>query len=184
MRSGDGRTPNVKKLNVYDLIGEGKLDPSILKEDTDKDIFSFSIMHTNDMHGRFEYDKGGKAIGLAKVKTYKDQHKPTLLVDAGDAIQGLPISNHTKGADMVKAMNAVGYDAMTLGNHEFDFGMERALELKEDFNFPIVSANVYKDGARPFDPYVIKKKEGINFALIGLTTPKQQLKHIQIMSRA
>ncbi|HCT95833.1 5'-nucleotidase C-terminal domain-containing protein [Vagococcus sp.] len=176
MRSADERTPNVKKLNVYDLIDEGKLDPSILKEDTDKDIFSFSIMHTNDMHGRFEYDKGGKAIGLAKVKTYKDQHKPTLLVDAGDAIQGLPISNHTKGADMVKAMNAVGYDAMTLGNHEFDFGMERALELKEDFNFPIVSANVYKDGTRPFDPYVIKKKEGINFALIGLTTPETTVK--------
>lgn len=141
------------------------------------------IMHTNDMHGRLEYleDKYSPSIGMGRVKTFKDNQKPTLLVDAGDAMQGLPISNYTEGMDMVKAMNAVGYDAMTLGNHEFDFGLDRALTYKNALTFPIVSANVYyKTGERPFDPYTIVEKdvngEKQSFALIGLTTPETTVK--------
>ncbi|MGY3767104.1 5'-nucleotidase C-terminal domain-containing protein [Vagococcus vulneris] len=146
-------------------------------------ISNVKIMHTNDMHGRLEYieDKYSPSIGMGRVKTFKDSQKPTLLVDAGDAMQGLPISNLTKGMDMVKAMNAVGYDAMTLGNHEFDFGLDTALAYKDKLNFPIVSANVfYKDGTRPFNSYTIVEKDvnGHNksFALIGLTTPETSVK--------
>lgn len=176
--SADGRTPNVKKLNINDLIAKGLIPDEYLE-----DSHTVKIMHTNDMHGRLEYleDKYSPSIGMGRVKTFKDNQKPTLLVDAGDAMQGLPISNHTKGMDMVKAMNAVGYDAMTLGNHEFDFGLDTALLYKEKLNFPIVSANVlYKDGTRPFDPYTIVEKE-VNgkkekFALIGLTTPETTVK--------
>lgn len=61
------------------------------------------------------------------------------MVDAGDVFQGLPISNFSKGADMAKAMNEVGYDAMAVGNHEFDFGLEIALGYKDQLNFPILS---------------------------------------------
>ncbi|WP_179203859.1 MULTISPECIES: 5'-nucleotidase C-terminal domain-containing protein [Vagococcus] len=178
MPSADGRTPNVRKLNAIKLHEQGLIPDEYMGENG-----SVKIMHTNDMHGRMEYfeDKYSPSIGLGRVKTFKDNEKPTLLVDAGDAMQGLPISNYSKGADMVKAMNAVGYDAMTLGNHEFDFGLETALQYKKDLKFPIVSANVlYKDGTRPFDPYTIVTKE-VNgkkqkFALIGLTTPETTVK--------
>ncbi|MHC5229214.1 5'-nucleotidase C-terminal domain-containing protein [Enterococcus sp. LJL99] len=177
--SADGRTPNVKKININDLIEKGLIPDEYL---TDKN--TVKIMHTNDMHGRMEYleDKYSPSIGLGRVKTFKDNQKPTLLVDAGDAMQGLPISNYAKGMDMVKAMNAVGYDAMTLGNHEFDFGLETALKYQEELNFPIVSANIFykEDKTRPFKPYTIVDKE-VNgkkqsFALIGLTTPETTVK--------
>lgn len=177
--SSDGRTPNVKKFNVDQLIAEGLIPEDMLEGLEGNTV---KIMHTNDMHGRLEYmeDKYSPSIGMGRVKTFKDQQKPTLLVDAGDAMQGLPISNYSKGMDMVKAMNAVGYDGMTLGNHEFDFGLETALAYKDKLNFPIVSANVYKDGKRPFEPYALvnKKVEGKTqrFALIGLTTPETSVK--------
>ena len=180
--SSDKRTPNVAKVNINTLIAEGKIPAEMLGD-------QLTIMHTNDMHGRLEYleDKYSPSIGIARVKAFKDLKKPTLLVDAGDAMQGLPISNYTKGMDMVKAMNETGYDAMTLGNHEFDFGLETALAYKKELNFPIVSANVYykadqgaNAGKRPFDPYTMTKKmvgkKEYNFALIGLTTPETSVK--------
>ena len=157
-------------------------EKAVEEEKTSKDEGVVKIMHTNDMHGRMEYleDKYSPSIGLGRVKTFKDNQKPTILVDAGDAMQGLPITNFNKGLDMAKAMNAVGYDAMTLGNHEFDFGLEQALMYKGVLKFPIVSANVYKDGVRPFDPYTIVEKdvngEQKRFALIGLTTPETTVK--------
>lgn len=180
--SSDKRTPNVAKVNINTLIAEGKIPAEMLGD-------QLTIMHTNDMHGRLEYleDKYSPSIGIARVKAFKDLKKPTLLVDAGDAMQGLPISNYTKGMDMVKAMNETGYDAMTLGNHEFDFGLETALAYKKELNFPIVSANVYykadqggNAGKRPFEPYTMTKKmigkKEYNFALIGLTTPETSVK--------
>lgn len=82
------------------------------------------ILHTNDIHGRLAEEKG-RVIGMAKLKTIKEQEKPDLMLDAGDAFQGLPLSNQSKGEEMAKAMNAVGYDAMAVGNHEFDFGYDQ-----------------------------------------------------------
>lgn len=139
-----------------------------------------TVMHTNDMHGRLANVKD-QSLGMSRLKTYRDQIQPTLLVDAGDAMQGLPLSNYSKGMDMVKAMNAVGYDGMTLGNHEFDFGLETALKYQKALNFPIVSANVfYRDGTRPFQPYALTTKtvngQARKFALIGLTTPETAYK--------
>lgn len=58
--------------------------------------------------------------------------------------KGLPVSNNSKGEEMAKAMNSVGYDAMTVGNHEFDFGYDQLLKLQKQLNFPIVSSNIYK----------------------------------------
>lgn len=173
--SADGRTPNVEKININALIAKGLIPAKYLGN-------GFDIMHTNDIHGRLEYleDKYSPSVGMARLKTFKENEKPTLLVDAGDAMQGLPISNLTKGADMVKAMNAVGYDAMTLGNHEFDFGIETALQYQTDLTFPIVSANVYKVDKLVFKPYTLVEKtvgdKKMTFALIGLTTPETSVK--------
>ncbi|RIN53202.1 5'-nucleotidase C-terminal domain-containing protein [Staphylococcus simulans] len=133
------------------------------------------ILHTNDMHGRI-LEEDGRVIGMAKLKTVKQQENPDLMLDSGDAFQGLPISNNTKGADMANAMNEVGYDAMAVGNHEFDFGVEQAQKYKEQLNFPILSANTYKDGKLMFDPYTIMNKNGINYGIIGVTTPETAVK--------
>lgn len=169
--SDTGRTPNVKTLNADELIAAGAIPDDVLAS-----LEKLTIMHTNDMHGRMLPDSKNNALGLAKLKTYKKQVNPTLMVDSGDAFQGLPISNYSKGFDMAKAMNEVGYDAMTFGNHEFDFGYDVAMQYKEKLNFPIVSANIYKDGVRSFDPYTIVEKNGKKYAIIGLTTPETATK--------
>lgn len=133
------------------------------------------ILHTNDMHGRI-LGEDGRVIGMSKLKTIKEQEHPDLMLDSGDAFQGLPISNNTKGADMAKAMNSVGYDAMAVGNHEFDFGLDQAVKYKDQLNFPILSTNTYKDNKLLFDPYTIVKKNGIRYGIVGVTTPETAVK--------
>ena len=75
------------------------------------------ILHTNDMHGQMDE----KVLELAYVKAYKDHVKATAIIDGGDAFQGLPLNNLTKGAKLAEIMNVIGYDAMAIGNHEFDY---------------------------------------------------------------
>ncbi|WP_414048605.1 5'-nucleotidase C-terminal domain-containing protein [Macrococcus animalis] len=133
------------------------------------------ILHTNDIHGRLDAEEG-RVIGMAKVKTIKDNEQPTLMFDSGDAFQGLPLSNFSKGEDMAKAMNAIGYDAMTVGNHEFDFGFDTAMNYKKLLNFPIISSNVFKDGKSVYAPSAIIEKNGKKFGVIGVTTPETATK--------
>lgn len=135
--------------------------------------FNFSIMHTNDMHGRMQYEDG-KVIGLAKLKTFKDSKNPTLMLDSGDAMQGLAISNFGKGMDMVRAMSHIPYDAVAVGNHEFDFGYDQAMAYQQIL--PMVSANVEKNGKESFKPYKMIEKDGKKFAVIGLSTPETAFK--------
>lgn len=134
-----------------------------------------TILHTNDIHGRM-IEENGRVIGMAKLKTLKEQQQPDLMVDAGDAFQGLPVSNLSKGEEMAKAMNEVGYDAMAIGNHEFDFGYDQLKKLEGILNFPLLSANVYKDGKLAFLPSTIVNKNGVNYGIIGVTTPETQTK--------
>lgn len=134
-----------------------------------------TILHTNDIHGRM-IEENGRVIGMAKLKTLKEQQQPDLMVDAGDAFQGLPVSNQSKGEEMAKAMNEVGYDAMAIGNHEFDFGYDQLKKLEGILNFPLLSANVYKDGKLAFQPSTVINKNGLNYGIIGVTTPETQTK--------
>ncbi|ALN77235.1 bifunctional metallophosphatase/5'-nucleotidase [Staphylococcus agnetis] len=134
-----------------------------------------TILHTNDIHGRL-VEEEGRVIGMAKTKTIKEQHQPDLMLDAGDAFQGLPLSNQSKGEEMAKAMNAVGYDAMVAGNHEFDFGYDQLKKLESMLNFPILSSNVYKDGKLAFKPSTIIEKNGVRYGIIGVTTPETKTK--------
>lgn len=134
-----------------------------------------TILHTNDIHGRFVEDDG-RVIGMAKVKGLKDKYNPDLMVDSGDAFQGLPVSNQSKGEEMAKAMNSVGYDAMTVGNHEFDFGYDQLLKLQKQLNFPIVSSNIYKNGKRVFDPSTIVTQNNVRYGIVGVTTPETKTK--------
>ena len=141
------------------------------------------ILHTNDVHGRIVEEKG--VIGDAKLATVIEKEREkgnqtTLVVDAGDAFQGLPISNSTKGEARAKILNEMGYDAMAVGNHEFDFGLDEAKKYKEILNFPLLSSNTYVNGARLFEAATIVDKNkdvaGDEFVVIGVTTPETATK--------
>lgn len=142
-----------------------------------------TILHTNDIHGRIVEERGvigmAKLAGIVNEERAKD-NQTTLVLDAGDAFQGLPISNSTKGEDMAKLMNEVGYDAMAVGNHEFDFSLEQAEKYKQLLHFPLLSANTYVNGARLFQASTIIDKDasrvGDEFVVIGVTTPETSTK--------
>ena len=141
-----------------------------------------NILHTNDVHGRIVEEKG--VIGDAKLAAVIDEERAknpsTLVVDAGDAFQGLPISNSSKGEERAKILNEIGYDAMAVGNHEFDFGLDEVKKYKEILNFPLLSSNTYINGARLFEASTIVDKDknvvGDEFVVIGVTTPETATK--------
>ncbi|MBF0746805.1 bifunctional metallophosphatase/5'-nucleotidase [Gemella sp. 19428wG2_WT2a] len=148
------------------------------------------ILHTNDIHGRLEEETNRNktettVVGLAKLDTIVKEEKSkdkqsTYLLDAGDAFQGLPISNASKGEDMANIMNKIGYDAMAVGNHEFDFSLETAKKYKEILKFPILSANTYANDVRLFEAHTILDKDkdavGDELVVIGVTTPETATK--------
>ena len=129
------------------------------------------ILFTSDVHCGIESNFG--YAGLAMVRdAYKNAGYHVLLVDNGDSIQGEPVGTMTTGEANVKQMNAVGYDIATMGNHEFDYGMDRFFELSKMANFPYISCNFNKGGELQFAPYVIKEFDGVKIAFVGITTPK------------
>lgn len=157
--------------------------PSAPAESTKSEEKDTVILHTNDVHGRIVEEKG--VIGDAKLATVIEQERAksnqtTLVVDAGDAFQGLPISNSTKGEARAEILNQMQYDAMAVGNREFDFGLDEAKKYKEILKFPLLSSNTYVNGARLFEASTIVDKdktvEGDEFVVIGVTTPETATK--------
>ncbi len=128
------------------------------------------ILFTSDVHCGIE--SGWGYAGLAALRDAMAAQNHVVLVDNGDAIQGEPVGTMTKGEAITDLMNAVGYDIATPGNHEFDYGMERFLELAEKAEFPYISSNFNKEGELVFDPYVIKEFDGVKVAFVGISTPK------------
>lgn len=149
------------------------VQPVFAKEQT-----KLTIIHTNDTHANVE-DNGKSIIGFAKMATYVEQMKAegnVVVLDAGDMFQGMPFANMEKGHSIVPIVNEVGYDAMVPGNHEFDFGADNLLAIAEKINFPIVSANVLKDGKTVFEPYIVKEYAGLKVGVFGLTTTETPVK--------
>ena len=149
------------------LLGVGALaeeDAPLFQQDV-------MVLFTSDVHCGIESNFG--YAGLAMVRdAYKNAGYHVLLVDNGDSIQGEPVGTMTTGEANIKLMNAVGYDIATMGNHEFDYGMERFFELSKMANFPYISCNFNKGGELQFAPYVIKEFDGVKIAFVGITTPK------------
>ena len=140
------------------------------------------IIHVNDSHGR-DVAAAGSSIGTAGiaqlVADYEAAGAEVLLMHAGDATQGTPLVNYEQGAKAIEFMNAAGYDVMTLGNHEFDWGTENLKEITKDANFPIVSANTIDaaTGEPMFEAHTIFETElGIKVGVFGLTTPETATK--------
>ena len=143
------------------------------------DVKKITIIHTNDTHSRVKAESG--VIGFAKIATIikqtKEQNPNTLVLDAGDTLHGMPIINITKGENAVRILNAAGYDLMTIGNHDYNYGQDRLKELKDMLNFSMISANVLNDkGEHMFTPYVIKEVDGVKIGIFGLTTPETAYK--------
>ncbi len=146
------------KAKTVDLGGDGN---------------SVVILHTNDMHGSLV--GSSSVIGSDYVAALKKAEN-AILADGGDATQGVALASQSKGMDIIKIMNAAGYDVMALGNHEFDYGQEQLRKFRELANFPIISANTYVDGnilcgaEDNNGENVIIEKNGIKVGIFALTT--------------
>ncbi|MGB3368707.1 MAG: 5'-nucleotidase C-terminal domain-containing protein [Acidaminobacteraceae bacterium] len=163
---------NIKNPNMiyagdtlnYEKKGNGKL----------------TLLHTNDMHGFFiegKYDGMGAAKMATFIKNTRKSNPNTLLLDAGDALQGHNLVTLSDGEEGTKVLNALGYDAMTSGNHEYDYGQAQTVKLKEMLNFPMLASNVKKaDGSLLLDDTKIFELMGFKVGVFGLTTPETTYK--------
>lgn len=132
------------------------------------------ILHTNDVHGAI----AGYAYITALKADYEAKGAEVILVDAGDYSQGTSYVSSTKGADAVTMMNAAGYDVVTLGNHEFDYGYAQLKENMSKAKFKVVCADVFnEDGTPIFDAsYTYTTKSGVKVGFFGMETPETQTK--------
>ena len=133
------------------------------------------VLHTNDVHGAL----AGYAYIPALRAAYETAGAEVIVVDAGDFTQGNPYVSLSKGHSAIEMMNAAGYDVVTLGNHEFDFGYEQLMENLKDASFKAVCANVYHKGTTDLilDPSVIvETASGLKVGFFGLETPETATK--------
>jgi len=136
---------------------------------------TLTILHTNDLHARLTPDAdnlGGFAY-VAKAIQRERESAPgsTLLLNGGDLVQGTPVSTIFEGVPVFEVANLMGFDANTLGNHEFDYGWQRISDFTARATFPTVTANVVDgEGRLLVDPYLIREVNGIRIAIIGAVT--------------
>src|SRR2546421_9469804 len=158
------------------------------------------ILSTTDMHGRVfpidyytnKYDNVGIAKVATLIKEARKNDPDLMLVDSGDTIQGTPLEyfhnkrNNTPPDPMMLAMNALKYDSMTVGNHEYNFGLQVLNKARSEAKFPWLSANTYDVSSdKPhthYQPYIVKEVQGVRIGVLGLTTPapsaiRQSLRH-------
>ena len=145
------------------------------------------VLGTTDQHGNLfpidYYTDKADNRGLAKIATLirqiRKENNNVLLIDSGDTIQGTPLEyyhntkNNSPPDPMMLAMNAVGYDAMAVGNHEYNFGLPVLEKARSEAKFPWLSANTYNKGTNQthYTPYIVKELAGVRVAILGLTTP-------------
>src|SRR5438552_7005062 len=145
------------------------------------------IISTTDMHGRIfpidyytnKYDNVGIAKVATLVKEARKNDPDLLLLDSGDTIQGTPLEyfhnqrNDTPPDPMMLSMNALHYDAMAVGNHEYNFGLKVLEKARGEAQFPWLSANTYDKGSDKthYAPYIVREIAGVRIGVLGLTTP-------------
>jgi 5'-nucleotidase len=144
-----------------------------------KDETLITILHTNDQHSQIDplpandrnAGKGGVARRATLVKRIRAENPNTLLLDAGDAFQGTPYFNLYRGVVEYKAMSAIGYDVVTLGNHDFDNGVDALADAMKHAKFEFVSANYDVRGTaieKRVKPYVVRELDGVRVGILGL----------------
>lgn len=168
----------VKGVTAALLIAVGLTSASALAWEKDK-TYNITILHTNDHHGHFWRNEHAE-YGLAAQKTLVDSIRKevaekggsVLLLSGGDINTGVPESDLQDAEPDFRGMNLIGYDAMAIGNHEFDKPLTVLRQQEKWAKFPLLSANIYQKstGERLFKPWAISKPQGIKIAVIGLTT--------------
>ncbi len=156
------------------------LEPATTAPDVDA-VVKITIMHTNDHHGRFWKNRDGE-YGMAARKTIIDSIRAdvarqggySLLLDGGDVNTGVPESDLQDAVPDFKGMNLLGYDAMAVGNHEFDKPPQVLRMQRKLAKFPMLSANIYQGTERVFDAYKLFNLGGVRVAVMGLTTEDTQ----------
>src|SRR3954452_6644844 len=149
------------------------------------EIRTLTILHTNDLHARIsplDNGNGGFAYVASVVERERAGCKDCIFLNAGNLVQGSPVSTIFHGLPVYEIGNLLGFDAATLGNHEFDYAWPQAKKFLQTARYPIVTSNLEDDKGRPFTehPYVILKVNGLRVAVVGamtdslktLTTPK------------
>ena len=139
------------------------------------------VLHSSDTHSRIDpieasnsarnANMGGVARRAGLVKQFRQQHPEMLLFDSGDISQGTPYYNLYQGEVEVKSMNLMKYDAMTIGNHEFDFGLDNMARLFKMANFPVICSNYDFEGTvleGLVKPYVVFKRNGVKIGVFAL----------------
>ena len=135
-----------------------------------------TILYTNDVHTYI--DKQSPKLTYAAIadlkQSYQNAGKDVLLVDAGDHVQGTAYGSMDEGASIIKLMNAAGYDVATPGNHEFDYGMDRAKAIMKEADFPYLSCNWVdlRTGLRVLPSVKVFVRGGRRIAFVGVTTPE------------
>ena len=204
-KSGKTARFQVTNHSLTDL----RLSPQERSADSSDDVTSITILHTNDIHGHTEPfidEKKSPDVKVGGLTYLGDTIKrekakapdSTLLLDAGDISTGGAVSDHFKALPVVDAMNNLGYDAMTLGNHDLDVGIDGLNGITNRAKFPILSANL-EDNSGKLDKigsYIIKDFNGIKVGILGLTTPdaaatsmmdpkeKEQIKFMAVVDTA
>lgn len=142
-------------------------------------VINLTIVHTNDTHARIE--SGRDIMGFAKISSkvnaLRAENPNVLLVDAGDTFHGQTIATLNEGESVVKVMNAMMFDVMAPGNHDFNYGSDRLLEIAAMLEFPIISGNITKeDDSNYMEGTFIKEIGGLKIGFFGLTTPETAYK--------
>src|SRR5688572_2510650 len=146
-----------------------------------------TVLGTTDLHGNIYpldyYTDKADNRGLAKIATLikrvRKENVNTVLIDSGDTIQGTPLQyyhnkkNNKPPDPMMLAMSALNYDAMAVGNHEYNFGLKVLEKARGEAKFPWLSANTYNKGTSKthYKPYIVKVIDGVRVGILGLTTP-------------
>ena len=173
----------MKRISIYCLLVVCLIFTASAQQT--KELF---ILQTSDTHSRIEpinphaadryAGMGGTVRRATFLKEYRAEHPDVLLFDCGDISQGTPYYNLFRGEVEVKMMNLMGYDAMTIGNHEFDFGLENMARLFRMADFPVVCANYDVSGTvleGLVKPYTILKRNGLKIGVFGLASKMEGL---------
>ena len=168
------------KKQILSVLALALLSAPLMAQAWVKDrTYKFTVLHTNDHHGRF-WNNERDEYGLAAQKTMMDQIRmevqahggDTLILSGGDINTGVPESDLQHAEPDFRGMNLIGYDAMAIGNHEFDNPLSVLRQQQKWAKFPLLSANIYQKstGKRLFQPYALFNRMGLKIAVIGLTT--------------
>ena len=167
-------------LALFFLLAADGLLPAAASPDSPPFLV---IFHTNDIHGHAletnDSEAGPAKIGFPRLKTFLNNYPAAhkLLVDAGDSLHGAPLATVRRGELMARLLSLMGYDALAAGNHDFDYGLPRLMELRDRYGLPFLAANIIEkeDGVPLLPSYLVKDFDGFKVGIFALSKPETPL---------